>query len=335
VKSVHFRLRELYDTMAALSATITAYGLNSESTWPYVVLPAIQFNEHAKHTLHMSHSNLIWTAPIVENISRWEDYAQKINNNSDVPTSSAMFTYGKLLQETNEDDMQMSKLSISGSGPFTPVHQMFPSPPRFINTINSSLINYDTMSEVGISATHTVVNNLKKAVISGLLPLSLIRDAYPETIDATDPLSLFVEPIFASFDNFTIVSYIHGLFEWGFLFSEISLEDQEKLIVVDSSCDESFSYLVSQNKATYVGKGDLHDNAFDKYRLSSVIGLKESSIRDDDINESLDAGVCVYTLTIYPTQELRDAFNANPGIYTAIIGLTMASMIGAFFLYDQ
>jgi hypothetical protein len=322
--------------MDALSDTLTAYGLNNGSTWPYVVIPAIQFNEHAKHTLHMSHSNLVWTAPIVEDISLWEDFAQKINSNSTVPTSSAMFTYGKLPQHENgAKTMQMSKLPISDSGLFTPVHQMFPSPPRFINSINSSLINYETMSEVGIRATHTIVNNLNKAVISGLLPLSLIRDAYPETIDSTDPLSLFVEPVYASFDNFTIVSYIHGLFEWGFLFSEISLEDQEKLIVVDSSCGEIFSYHIMQNKATYIGNGDLHDNTFDKYRLSSVIGLKESSVHEDDINEALDAGVCVYTLTIYPTQELRDAFNANPKVYAAIIGLTMASMIGAFFLYDQ
>jgi hypothetical protein len=102
--------------------------------------------------------------------------------------------------------------------------QFVPSPPPFIPSINGSMINYDTSSEVGVNATYTIVNDIQKSVISRLLPLNLIREAYPASLDSTEPLSLFIEPINTEDEGVVIVSYIQSVFEWQYLFSDIPVK---------------------------------------------------------------------------------------------------------------
>jgi hypothetical protein len=53
------------------------------------------------------------------------------------------------------------------------------------------------------------------------------------------------------------------------------------------------------------------------------------------IETAIAAGVCIYTLTIYPTGEFRQTFNSHAELYAVVVGIVMFVVVGAFFVYDQ
>jgi hypothetical protein len=332
-----FKLYALMESTEALSHSTTLYSRTSAPVpggvgdWPYITIPPVSFYEQADHAQSLSFSEALWTAPIVENVPGWEDYIQRISNDSDVTTSATIFTYGDVSSKNQETMKTMGKVSISGPGPFTPIHQIYAHSSTFITNINGSMINYDVSSSNGVNATNMIVNTLHHAVVSRLLPLDLIREAYPESLDSTEPLSLFVEPIHAVDHGDTVVAYIQSVLEWQYLFSNIPVK--KILCVVKNTCGDSFSYTINGANATYVGMGDIHEKKFDDYSLSSMIGLKDNSTAG--IETAKAAGVCIYTLTIYPTGEFRQTFNTHAELYTVVVGIVMFVMVGAFFAYDQ
>jgi hypothetical protein len=325
--------------MEAFSHAFTSYGMlaapmSGEIDQLFVTLPAIHFEENAEQVFAMSHSNALWAAPVVRNATLWQEYSKSYSNGSGVYANSNMFAYGELSRNTSDGSIKMGKLPIGGDGPFTPITQLYPSPPSFVTNINGSIINYDTSSEMVVNATNTFVNTLRdKPVLSGLIPKSLFRDAYPETLNAVEPISLFVQPIHSDFSKTKIVAYIQSIFEWEFLFSEIPHEGDSILCYVENTCGDSFAFTLHGDRVDYDGIGDPHDKTFDDYSLSLIVGLQDSS--EEGLLEALTAGVCVYTLTIYPTPEFRNSFNNDADVYTFIVGMTLTVMVGSFFMYDQ
>jgi hypothetical protein len=332
-------LKELAASMEAFSHSFTSYGMlaapmSGEIDQLFVTLPAIHFEENAEHVFAISYSNALWTAPVVRNATLWQEYSKSYSNGSALHFNSNMFVYGELPLNTSDGSIKMGKLPVSGDGPFTPITQLYPSPPSFVTNINGSIINYDTSSDMVVNATNTFVNILRdKPVLSGLIPKSLFRDAYPETLNAVEPISLFVQPIHSDFSKTKIVAYIQSIFEWEFLFSEIPYDGDRVLCYVENTCGDSFAFTLHGDSVDYNGIGDPHYKTFDEYSKSSIVGLQDSS--EAGLQDALTAGVCVYTLTIYPTPEFRNSFNSNADVYAFIVGTTMTFMVATFFIYDQ
>jgi hypothetical protein len=191
----------LAESSEALSNAITLYSRasapvpGSMGDWPYVTLPSISFREQARHVETISFSKALWTAPIVTNVTSWEGYVRSNKSKSDVPISTTVFTYGNASHHQDGKADRMGKISVTGAGPFTPVYQVFPPQPPFISSINGSMINYDTSSEVGMNSINSIVQTIHKPVLSRLLPLDLIRESHLESLDSAEPLSLFVMPV--------------------------------------------------------------------------------------------------------------------------------------------
>jgi hypothetical protein len=77
--------------------------------------------------------------------------------------------------------------------------------------------------------------------------------------------------------------------EWNYLFHDIPVENV--FVHVENTCGESFSYIINEENASYVGTGDEHDAKLDRDSLSSLLALKYSS--KEDIDKEAAAGVCV------------------------------------------
>jgi hypothetical protein len=55
-----------------------------------------------------------------------------------------------------------------------------------------------------------------------------------------------------------------------------------------------------------------------------------------DSSQITDAGGCAYTVSIYPSRELKDSYYTNvPAIYTAAIGLVFLIMIVTFIIFNR
>jgi hypothetical protein len=199
----NFELSGLAVSTEAVGHTIGVYGMKKASAsgvtaWPYVTVPSQIFHNLMKLGRSISFSKAVWTVTLVNNVTGWEDYTQRNNDNnnnkqnnttSKVPiTSNTIFEYG--VNDTT------GKLPISVSGPYSPIHQLYPFPPPILPSIHTSMINLDTSSsEVGTRKAMRTVLAYQHSVLSGLLPLTWLREAYPESLDDNEPLCLYLEPV--------------------------------------------------------------------------------------------------------------------------------------------
>jgi hypothetical protein len=315
------RLKVLAESLEAMSTAITSHGLNGitatgEIPWPYVTLPSDQFEANAEHDTSFSRNHFIWATPIVHDVEAWNTYNAEVFSNSDVPVNPFMFSYGI-----------DGKLPINGTGPFVPIHQLYAEAP-ILNSVNNSMINYDTSSDPNFRTFITLVSNLRSATLTGLLPLSFLRYSYPDAFDASELLSIYVEPVFSTFEETSeVVGYIQSLFEWKYFFASFNFDGIDIVCVIENTCSDQFAFAINNNLATYISKEDSYTKRLNDVSATSVIGLDTDDISSEEIEFAKAAGLCIYSLTVYPTKEFRESFNSNAVLYTAIVGLVMFSMV--------
>ena len=311
-----------------MSASITAHGLHiieetPEISWPYVTLPSDEFAASAEHDISFSHHHFVWTSPIVSDIDAWNAYNAAIFNGSEIPISPYMFSYEEVI----------GKVPVNGTGPFVPIHQSYDEN-VVPSSINITMNNYDTASDPSLGKFTSFVSNLRHSALTGLLPLTFLRDSYPGIFDASEPLSIYIEPIFISFeDKSEIVGYIQSLFEWNFFFSKLSDEGIDIVCVVENTCGDQFAYVIRNNSATHISNDNARTERFDDISATTVIELND--IPDDTLEIAKDSVFCRFTIKIYPTQESRNAFKSNAVLYTLVVGIVMLSMVASFFAYDS
>ena len=321
-----YELRVLAESLEAMSDSITSQGLRTgsnastgELTWPYVTLPPTVFNEHAAHITSFSGNKLIYTAHVVHDVVTWNEFNTAVFNTSGLPFNPYMFTY-------DADGTQ----PVNGTGPFIPIHEIYTESSLLLNS-SISINNVDTLSEPGLAKSYTLMASELHSVMTKLLPLKYIREYYPDIVDASEPLSLIIEPVFDNFqEKANIVGYVNSLFQWSFFFSHLKTSGKDIVAVVENTCGDQFAFIVSSDAATYINYEDALSIVLEDVKSVSVIGTD-----DIPLDEKVPAtGICSYSLTIYPTIEFRQAFNHYAALYTVVIGITMLCMVGAFFAYD-
>jgi hypothetical protein len=321
-----FEFRVLAEGLEAMADAITSRGLINVSAaediaWPYVTIPIEEFEAHAGHETSLSRNHFVYTSTIVHNVTNWNIFNDAVFSGSNVSYNPYMFSYG------NGD-----KLPTNGTGPFIPVHQVYNENMSVTGNM-SSINNFDTSSEPGLAAAFTAVSMARHSVLSRPLSLTFIRDAFPDIFDPSEPLSIFVEPIFSTFkDTSAIVGYVQSLFDWKFFFLNLNADEVKIVCVVENTCGDYFTFIISKDSAVCTNFENARHLIFDGVSATMVVGAGD--ITGGDFENAEDAGVCIYSLTIYPTKDFRKEYNTNAILYTVVIGLTMISMISAFFAFD-
>jgi hypothetical protein len=322
-----FEFRVLAEGLEAMSDAITSRGLINVSAaedlaWPYVTIPIEEFEAHAGHETSFSRNHFVYTSTIVHNVTTWNIFNEAVFKGSNVSYNPYMFSYDNGV-----------KLPTNGTGPFIPVHQVYNENMSATGNM-SSINNFDTSSEPGLTAATTAVSMVRHSVLSRPLSLVFLRDVFPDTFDASAPLSMFVEPIFSTFkDTSVIVGYVQSLFDWSFFFLNLNVGSANIVCIVENTCGDYFAFIISKDTALYTTYEDARYQIFDDVSATMVIGAGD--ISSGDLENAKEAGVCIYSLTIHPTIDFRKEFNANAVLYTVVIGLTMVSMISAFFAFDS
>lgn len=307
---------DLFATYALATATN-----DGETTWPYVTLPLDQFEEHADHVTSFSNDGVVFIAPIVDDVIEWNKYCSDVMAGSDVPMSPYMFTY-------DSDGVQL----VSGATKlFTPLHQVHPIP-IYLPGINGSIVNYDISSDPYVNGTSTLVYDLDLLVLSRLLSLPLIRNTYPDVFDESEPISMLMEPIHSSFEETSeIVGYIQSIFKWTSFFSKLDWQNHAIICTIENTCGDSFSIKIDGDDVSLLEAEQVKTLSVSGVNVSAIFGVDEDDIT---VDEALEAGVCVFTLTVFPATEFRQAYDLNAAFYTSAIGLTMLVMVSSFFMYD-
>lgn len=107
-------------------------------------------------------------------------------------------------------------------------------------------------------------------------------------------------------------------------------------MVLDNSCEDPHTYVVSGTSVVYIGVGDLHDPSLSYLEqsttFSDLIGQHEGAQSKLKLNEEL----CEYSLYVYPTPEMYDHYHTSmPIIITFSVAMVFVFTAVMFVLYDR
>lgn len=338
----------IHDQLLALdsfSIAVTSVALNSGMTWPMVTIP--DFAVRGCTARQQMKAETIGIFPVVTAESRqeWEAYSilnqnwindarewevekeRTVSSNTrvlrpsqpqnSIPNSST----GQDRYLTTEADFsegvsssiyivkEGSVVVDEGIGPFAPTWMTSPTPRA------KTMINFNLLSH------HLFWNGIETCIDSRLAVLTRVfnLDTTHKTISGVSsqyttehPVSAFLYPVFDTFqENHDLVAVLAAEISWTQFF-ENSLPQGAKgvMCVVETGCNQQFSYLVDGNRAIYLGPGDSHDRKYD--RLVHTSGLEELiEMPADFAGVPLDFEHCPMLLNIYPTGTLQDENNSN------------------------
>ena len=227
------------------------------------------------------------------------------------------------------DDETSSNVFEYGPGPYYPVWQIDPLPVY-------SLVNYD-MGTTALTDEIEPVRILQEATVGRVLDNTELIDVFPSITNVTnredEPHSTYIQPIFDSFNETsrTIVAYISVFLRWGQYFSN-KLPDNARGIhlVLESTCNKPVTWRMEGGSALFIGQGDLHDTAYDSYRVTSPFNTYRNT------KLATEVGACLFTLHVYPSSDFEENYRSNtPIITTIVVGAVFISIIAAFLAYDN
>jgi hypothetical protein len=282
-----------------------------------------QLAANGKHIASFSSNDFLWITPIVEDRTKWEEFHSNNKSGSIVPTIPYIFAY---------DDGDIHP--VNRTGPFVPIHQMYCTNCSVISSaINTSMINYDMGSDIDIMNDINYIVSTNTSMLSGLVTFSLVRDLYYELFDADKPLSVFIAPIKDTYNRTNVVGYIHSLVEWKYVLSNLNWGTEWVTCEVVNTREESFYFKAYDNVVEFIGYEDFEKSRYRNVYASAAIATEDNGSLG--LDAAKEAGICIYTITIYATKNYRNDFNMYAGLYTSIVGITMLVMVGSFIAYDQ
>ena len=304
-----------------LTYTIANNPKEGKASWPYVTVPFEQYEKIAQRVTSIPNEGIVWIAPIVTDVISWNTYCAEIWSTSNISMSPNMFAY----------DSDGVARKVNGTGSFTPIHQIYPNP-NIITNINSSIVNFDISSDSQVNSSSALAYDREQIVLSGLLQSMIIRDSYPDIFDATEPISMLVAPIHSTYEEQSnIIGYAQNVFTWKSFFSKFDGVVHPIVCKVENTCGEVFTFLVDDHNATFIHSENSINTWIHDLSIRLSFGLTYNNITAEEAQE---AGICLYSLTVYPTTEFRQEYDLNATLYAVAVGITMLFMLSTFFAYD-
>lgn len=129
-----------------------------------------------------------------------------------------------------------------------------------------------------------------------------------------------------------MVAVINSYVYWQVYFENIlpnADNAQGVIAILENTCGQEFTYVIHGSRASYVGPGDLHEEKYDEFVVSTGFGafLGKPGASSE--------GQCIYNIRVYPSEELEDYFMTNrPILFTVVIVSVFIITSLIFVIYD-
>jgi cytoskeletal protein RodZ len=393
LESTQASSERLLTSVQSFSDSITTYTVATDATWPFVTVPNFEIlgfkSNQISRALSLTFSPLVSS----NDLGTWEEYANSSHGWLDQglqaqsllsSSSSAVVTapggatvrrlkripamaMGSTRRVLSSASIPNELWSFDSSGKphpveevaeaaggkrsfsYAPVWQQSPTPS------NTSVINYDLLSNPELRAIYDVVRVLKRPVLSSALDLeflysgskiNLFNTSGSSTKDERLVTSLVMSPLYPFVGTnedapqqgeILLTGEMSGILltviEWSRYLNSILPSGVNGIVaVLSNTCGQTFTYQINGPEAVFVGDGDLHDSNYDTFVVSS--GLTGGSWLSKS-NETTSGAACMYTVQLYPSSTFQDIYlDERPVIYTTVVVLLFAFTAAIFWLYD-
>ncbi|CAJ1960131.1 unnamed protein product [Cylindrotheca closterium] len=139
------------------------------------------------------------------------------------------------------------------------------------------------------------------------------------------PAALLYLPIYPANDPTNVVGIAASSIHFEEVLTNVVPDYVDGLTCVISTDTAAYTFEIRNGKPMIVGKGDLHDPAFDSYGQTVVLNDIETGALTS----------AKYKLTVYPTTQMLDAFTTTSPLTVALgFAGVIAAVAFLFFLYD-
>lgn len=338
-------------TITTLSSGIISHFDMAGANFPYVTIP--DFERRCSGPRRIAKVPIVTFAPFVSIAERpaWEEYAQENWRQTRTGFADPYTGLNHHLEETAESDYNNTStfhatewraedgiFRIENEVAFpdeevavlaAPIWQAVP----YLETDGAVMFNQ--MSEAARA------RGIQSMLVAKEHALSIIL--HEETHDSIHhhyhtPRSVLYYPVFESLAKENMVGALAFELEWETFFADkIETVEKPMHVVLDSIlCGQLFTFEVVGPKATFMGKGDLHDNSFKGPSQSSTVdGFDNAFFGHTRQEGSKTEDNCHYVIHVYPSGEFDDAHKTHkPKLYTAGITLIFVISGAVFIFYD-
>jgi len=162
-----------------------------------------------------------------------------------------------------------------------------------------------------------VTTSPKCAVVTDMLELKI----------RPGPAGLLFQPVYPARDPLSLVGLATTSIHWEEVLADVVPDYVSGLTCVVSTNTAVYTYEIRDGNPVLIGERDLHDRTYNSYARTATLNPVEA--------ETGALSSAVYTLTVYPTSEMYNAFRTNSP-FTVALGffLVIAFCILVFVLYD-
>lgn len=358
------------EAIDAMATMIVASAKIRNETWPYTTMP--DFPLKASKMRMMSEAVAIQQYMYVEEDKRFRYEAFAKENEEWVQKSIDTMRQDSTLQlqvDVSDYDTNHSTSIRYGpnpvpnnSGPYFPTWNTYPIVPSG----TSSAYNWNAVLHPQLGPGIRETFEQHKVVIGPVINYADTKEGMADTtvsrwnqrlidpsIDGSEPAIRILYPILDTADgpitldtpNSNVVGILASTFFWRQFLENILPNDERGLIVVlENTCNQSFTYEVNGHKAVWLGPGDLHDHKpeldtkgrilsfADVISLSNSLRTSQSSYGGLPINKDF----CSYTMSIYPSETMfHNYVTSEPWLYSFIAVAIFVFTTSFLMAYDN
>lgn len=360
VASSQLRSRAIFDNLESVSVSITTIANTMDATWPFFVCPDFQVIGMVSNAI--TGAATLGFSPIVmdEDRAAWELFT--------IQTGRSWLTEGHkyddtvaadLYEETRFPDQKTGPAppfpipgwnetgvlpfisvfpDINGGGfrpaPsqkedfYVPYWQVAPA------VDFSPISNIDTNGAPGGRLINEALMQSGKPLLSPIINADYLKLSYDYRFQIQDqgiPHSYVYQPIFDSLNaNRKVVALLNAFLRWDNFFFDVLPKGEKPIVVVlESTCQDTYTYELRGEDVILLGQGDLHTPTFD----GVVQEAEFAAFADlDSISDELS---CSFSTRIYPTDEWSESyFTSNPYTYAAAVVSCFIVTTLVFVIYD-
>jgi hypothetical protein len=357
-----------------ISVLFTSEALRNDMKWPFVTLSSFEVYVEHTSARSSAEAVVVCPFVTRDNIQRWPNYATnhqgwiaegfQIHENSHNVTVDPIvpIVYHVEISDVGGRKEFVNDLDscCDDHYPIMPIWQISPPPTA------SQIVNYNLMAVQPYKYIYDALMHRRGPVLGLAGPnqlnnagsiekktgetrrLDYTEQSYLQATAAADghvaseelsgmatdfPHSALAYPIFEKPQdkNSTIVGLIFSIIPWdSYIRSVLPAGISGFYCVLHNSCGQAYTFVMRGPHVVLLGEGDMHDPSYDLYKIEMDVAQMWGME-----HEVASLGVCLYQMTFYPSDELRQLTqNKTPQMFALLVALSFVIMGGTFIAYD-
>ena len=135
-------------------------------------------------------------------------------------------------------------------------------------------------------------------------------------------------------NNSTVVGFLTAIVRWeNFFANNLGEKTMPMYVVVDTTCGDKFTLLITPDEVTMLGQNFCYEEKYEPMKENFEFAEKYN--QKENLGLTYESEICLYTVTMYPSQEFEDSVRDLQPFWISLIVFLVFALTSVFFvLFD-